>query len=520
MGIALGVAVVVGIDLAVGACVSSFASAVETLADRATHSITSTRGGDGMLTDEEYISLVKADLSMPLSPVIDRRLAGAGPGGRLEPIHFFGIDPFAEKKLRTHTKLSGVLDSEAFNHFMTQANQVVVVKPLADRLGVKAGDRVSLTINSHHQIVTVAGVATLEPPANAQLPDLMIADLSTAQEIFDAVGKIDRVDVLIGNAGEESLLRERLGPGMKLTSTDDRSKSLADLTGAYRLNLYALSLMASFVAIFIVYNAMLVSVQQRSLSLAILRSLGGSRSQLGLIYLVEAVVFSLLGAVVGIAGGWLIAKVLVGYIATTINDLYASVRPGAVSLDWMTLGKGVAVALCSGVVGALVPLWNASRTDPVSLMRPSDAAATARRTTVITSIAGMALLALTVAIPYLPTQSPTAGFVMAISAAFGFALLCPLITRVTCGLLDLLGRWRQSLPVRMATAGVSRSLGITGIAVGAMMLALAMSIGIQTMVANFRARWTRGWISVFSTICFLRRVWRLITRSMRCLSRR
>jgi putative ABC transport system permease protein len=379
-----------------------------------------------------------------------------------------------------------MLSGEAFDRFMTEPNQVVLVKPLAQRLGAEVGGQVTLTINTHHAVVTVAGIAALDPPADAQLPDLMIGDIATAQELFGAVGGMDRMDVRIPDAAAEARLRQHLPAGLVLVSTDDRSKSLADLTAAYRLNLYALSLMASFVAIFIVYNAMLVSVQQRALSLAILRSLGSSRAQLGSIYLVEAVVFALLGAALGIGGGYLIAKVLVGFIATTINDLYAAVRPGGVTLDALTVGKGVAVALASGVLGAAVPLWKASRTDPVSLMRPSDAAASARRTTLVTLAAGLALLAATGAIPFLPTHSPVAGFVMAISAALGFALLCPFVTRIACSVLDVLGRRRQSLPVRMATAGVSRSLGITGIAVAAMMLALAMSIGIQTMVANFR----------------------------------
>ncbi len=432
VGIALGVAVVVGINLAVAACVSSFASAVDTLADRATHSIISTRGSSVSLTDEDYIALAKLNLPTPMAPIIDRRLAATAKDGELAAVHFLGIDPFAERKLRTHTKISGILGTDAFNRFMTEPNQVVLVEPLAKRLHVTAGETLSLTINTHHATVTAAGVATLDPPANAQLPDLMLADIATAQEIFGAIGKIDRIDVLIANPADETILRQHLPPGLTLVSTDDRSKSLADLTAAYRLNLYALSLMASFVAVFIVYNAMLVSVQQRSLSLAILRSLGALRTQLGSIYLIEAIVFALLGAALGIGGGWLIAKVLVGYIATTINDLYAAVRPGTVTLDATTTATGLAVALISGVCGAVVPLWHASRTEPVSLMRPSDAAASARKTTLITLLAGGILLVLTLGIPFLPTRSPVAGFIMAISAAFGFALICPFITRLTC----------------------------------------------------------------------------------------
>ena len=53
------------------------------------------------------------------------------------------------------------------------------------------------TINTHHTNVRIAGIATLPPPADAQLPDLLIADISTAQELFNALGQIDRIDVLV-----------------------------------------------------------------------------------------------------------------------------------------------------------------------------------------------------------------------------------------------------------------------------------------------------------------------------------
>ena len=80
---------------------------------------------------------------------------------------------------------------------------------------------------------------------------------------------------------EEQALARPLPPGLVLRSTRQQSSSLEHLIRSYQLNLNALSLMASFVAVFIVYNSMLISVQQRVTSLGILRCLGGSRLQLG-----------------------------------------------------------------------------------------------------------------------------------------------------------------------------------------------------------------------------------------------
>ena len=69
LGVALGVAVAVAIDAAVGACVGSFRGAVQSLAERSTHSIFPE---EGTIADESLIALMKKRLPYPLAPVIDR----------------------------------------------------------------------------------------------------------------------------------------------------------------------------------------------------------------------------------------------------------------------------------------------------------------------------------------------------------------------------------------------------------------------------------------------------------------
>src|SRR5205807_8482125 len=125
---------------------------------------------------------------------------------------------------------------------------------------------------------------------------------------------------------------------------------------------------------FIVYNSMLISVQQRATSLGILRCLGSSRTQLISIYLTEALGFAIVGGVLGVVAGWGLSRLLVGYVSTTINDLYAAVRPGTVTLDLTAFVKGLGVSTASCLVGAALPLYRASRTPPVNVMRASSRA--------------------------------------------------------------------------------------------------------------------------------------------------
>jgi putative ABC transport system permease protein len=483
LGVALGVAVVVGIDAAVNACVQSFGGAVQSLAERSTHSIFAE---DGTIPDETYIELRKKGLPFPLAPVIDRGVLASSSSGTDIVARLIGVDAFSERSLRSYTKMQSSLDSAAFEKFLTEPDQVVLVDSLAAQLHVSAGSSLQLTVGSRRIMVHVTGIVQPTGVARSQLTDLIICDLATAQELTGAIGRIDRIDTILESPEHEHALESQLPAGLVLRSTRQQSSSLSELIRSYKLNLNALSLMASFVAIFIVYNSMLISVQQRASSLGILRCLGGSRSQLGAIYFVEAILFALVGGAIGVLGGWLLSRSLVGLVATTINDLYATVRPGPVPLDRSMWLRGLATSTVSCLVGALIPLYQASRVPPVNAFRGTSRTRASGVAANWLLLAGAVLLAISFGVYRLPGNSPIAGFAMALLIALGFAFMCPWITRLASKGIDLVSRPAQLLPLQMAASGVSRSLGITGVAVAAMMLAMSMNVSVRTMVSSFR----------------------------------
>jgi putative ABC transport system permease protein len=484
IGVALGVAVVVAIDAAVNACVQSFSGAVDSLAERSTHSIFAETG---LVTDEQYIALLKQKLTVPLAPMIDRGVLAASPNHDPILARLIGVDVFSERALRSFTQMQSSLDTKTFNQFLTEPGQVVLVAALADSLHVTTGSTITLTVDNKRIDVHVVGVVSPTGVAASQLSDVMIADLATAQELTGALGKLDRIDTVLKSDRDANDLTAALPAGLVLRSTQQQSQSLAQLIGSYRLNLGALSLMASFVAVFIVYNAMLISVQQRAVSLGILRCLGASQWQLGGIYFSESILFAVVGGVLGVVGGWGLSRILVGYIGTTINDLYAAVRPLPVQLDAAMWAKGLGVSLGSCLIGALVPLLRAARTPPVTAFRGSERQRSATKKSALLAGAGALLVALAYVAWLAPGDSPIAGFVMALLIAMGFALVCPWITQLACAVIAKTGRLFQLIWLQMSAATVSRSLGITSVAVAATMLSMSMNIGIRTMVSSFRS---------------------------------
>lgn len=145
IGVALGVAVVVAIDSAVSACVESFSGAVNSLAERSTHSIFSE---EGTISDEAYVGLLKKKLPFPLAPVMDRGVLIGGDGHADVLGRLIGVDVFSERSLRSFTKMQSSLDEVAFRQFLTEPGQIVLVDELARRLGVRPGADVRLTVGA------------------------------------------------------------------------------------------------------------------------------------------------------------------------------------------------------------------------------------------------------------------------------------------------------------------------------------------------------------------------------------
>jgi putative ABC transport system permease protein len=473
----------------VNASVESFKGAVQTMAERSTHSIFAETG---TISDQQYVELARRNLPYPMAPVIDRGVL-VEQGDADTVARLLGVDVFSERSLRSFTQMQSSLDPSALRAFLTEPGSVVLVDQLAARLHVRAGDNIQLAVGSRLVEAHIVGIVEPTGVARAQLTDLIIADLATAQELTGDLGKLDRVDVLLDNSAQESSLRAALPPGLVLRSMTQRAQSLSDLIGSYKLNLNALSLMASFVAIFIVYNSMLISVRQRLTGLGILRCLGASRRQLGGVYLGEALLFSLFGGVLGVIGGWLLSRGLVGYVATTINDLYAPVRPGPVRLGTGEFVKGLSLSTVSCLLGAAIPLVQASRTPPVNAFRTTAGARASGNAARRLLVLGLTLIAASYGVYCLPIASPVVGFVMAVLVALGFAFACPGVIQLACRLIAQAARPAQLLSVQMAGSGVSRSLGITGVAVAATMLAMSMNIGVRTMVRSFRGALS-GWI--------------------------
>ena len=95
---------------------------------------------------------------------------------------------------------------------------------------------------------------------------------------------------------------------------------------------------------------------RRRAEIGVLRAVGAARSTILGLFLAEAALFGVVGAAIGVALGRLLAAGMVGLIAGTVNALYTTSRPAAITLTagevWIGILTGTLVALGSGFAPA------------------------------------------------------------------------------------------------------------------------------------------------------------------------
>jgi putative ABC transport system permease protein len=104
-------------------------------------------------------------------------------------------------------------------------------------------------------------------------------------------------------------------------------------------------------------NIMLVAVAERTREIGVRKALGARRTDILRQFIVEAVTLSVLGAILGIALGAGLAKLI-----SVVSPLPASVALWSVIVG-VTVGAGV------GIISGVYPASRASRLDPVAALR-------------------------------------------------------------------------------------------------------------------------------------------------------
>lgn len=483
LGIALGVAMMVSIDLANGSAQRAFELSTDAITGHTTHRIVSVAPHG---VDESIYRQLKEEIGYPtVAPVVEGYVSVKKLGE--QPLRLVGVDLFAESPFRSYFNDNGNQGTEALTAFLTKPNAAILSKNLAQQYGVRAGDY--LTLEQAGKQISSQIVGIIEPANNLTkdaLNSLLFTDIASAQEILGMIGHLSHIDVIAQNQADLVPIQAILPTGVKLESAEAQKNAIVQMTAAFKLNLTALSLLALVVGMFLIYNTVTFSVVQRRPLFGILRCLGVTPGQLFVLILGESLILSCVGSFLGLGLGVLLGHGVVGLITQSINDFYFVVSVRQVSVAPLTLIKGLAVGIAAAIVASLIPALEAMQTSPQTTLLRSNLEDKVRK--ILPWLVVASCISMLLGISLLVFKG--GGLISAFAGLFGILLAAALVTLpltdwLMQGLTPLTSRLFGVLG-RMAPRSISRSLSRTSIAIAALMVAVSVIVGVSIMIGSFR----------------------------------
>ena len=276
----------------------------------------------------------------------------------------------------------------------------------------------------------VAGVVTSNDSyQNRIFQGLIISDISTAQEILQKEGTIDRIDLILptGNPDFEEQLSLLLPGSVKVTPIEARSAGLDQLTSAFQTNLTALSFLAMLVGMFLIYNTMTFSIVQRRSFFGIYRCLGVTRREIFFMVIAEATVIGIVGGLLGLIVGIGLGQFTIKMVSQTVNDLYFTTTINSTSISSLSLVKGFFLGLITTMSTAIPPALEAASVSPREALSRYSVEHRSKQRIWKIALAGLVALGISFILLYVPTTSLIVGFGIIAFITVGFAMVTPLV---------------------------------------------------------------------------------------------
>ncbi len=392
-----------------------------------------------------------------------------------------GVDPGAED----YTDSRNVAGRD-----IRGGREIQVEESWADSNGIELGDRVRLAAPSGVIELEVVGVFRFATGLDFGGEGFAAMPLGIARDAFDKPDVYDEIEVIV--AGDEpgqvdqvaERLRSAFGRGVEIATPEAKGEDIQEQLQALNVILYFFAAMALFVGGFLIFNSFNMTVLQRMREIGMQRTLGATRSMIVRSVLLEASALGLIGAALGLGLGVL--------LAVALSSLMRSVGlpVGGLELTPVAFVAAVGTGLLTAVVGALNPARRAGRIAPIRAVLGSEGIRTRPRP--VRAVVGAAMIGPGLAGAFLlgaadETTTPViaAGIAGTIAIFFGIALVAPfLISPLTRAL-----SWpvRRIAPVegRLAADSARSNPGRTAATATALMIGLALVVGINSLGASF-----------------------------------
>jgi putative ABC transport system permease protein len=312
-----------------------------------------------------------------------------------------------------------------------------------------------------------------------------IVGSSATEPVWDVVSpwRVNRLDIFLEPTAPipatqqtiQALVRDRA----EVRTPEMQGQSTQEIIGGLQVGFMLCSAGAMVVGLFLVYNALSVTVAERRHDIGILRSIGATRSQIIAVFGIAALVLGLLGAALGLPMGILLARTMLLSFQSELSAMFINPTQDPAWPTWSTIGYATLAGITTAILAALLPAIQAAMQDPADAVRRVPGVAggvwkLAHRATCGTLIAGGVIMILTRDI-----MPPRVGAFLGLTfALIGMLLSAPIAVGIMVQLLHPLLRRLLPIEARLAADNLLRSPGRTGLVIGA--LGAGVAVMVQT----------------------------------------
>jgi putative ABC transport system permease protein len=396
-------------------------------------------------------------------------------------MRLFGVEP-QSAKLATGFELTE-------GHFPRSGKELTLDGGSAKSAGLGIGDRVTVGTPEGPKELRLVGLLRIPGGSFGGLAFGMVP-LPFAQKAFDKQDQISGIaveaaeGVSVSDLGER--LDRRLGEGLQIERSETRTQEISGQLQGFKIALLFFAGTSLFVGAFLVFNALSMTILERTRELGMLRALGSTRAMIARSVIVEAMLLGVIGSLLGVLFGYGMARGLVYLFGRAFLFEITSLV-----LSPFALVSAIVVGIAVTVVAALYPAMRAGRVSPVEAMRARSAeTGHSRVVSLLAPVLGLALAGAGIPWIYYLAKNLSASLgglvyasgIAAIIAAFlGISLVIPVLVRPLAALFSPVLRFLFGVEGRMAAANATRNRGRTALTASALMVGISLVVAFSAL---------------------------------------
>jgi putative ABC transport system permease protein len=368
--------------------------------------------------------------------------------------------------------------------------EVMLQQSWAEAQDLEVGDRARFATPSGLARLRVVGLFQFSTGLDFGGQGFGTVALGEARDLMEKPRKLDEVNVVV-DGGENTIddvrarLRDELGKGVRVLTPSAKSNEVEAQLQGFNAVLYFFAAMALFVGGFLIFNSFNMTVFQRMREIGMLRTLGATRGMVTRSVLTEAAVLGVVGAVLGVGLGVLLAIGLVWLMREGLDFPVGDLR-----LTWLAPVAAVVTGLGTALLGALHPARRAGRTSPIRAVlgteglrsRPRAPRAVLGAAMIVAGLAGAFWLG---AAEETTTLVAAAGMLGTIAIFFGIALIAPFVVVPMVRVLSWPVRRIAPVEGRIAADSARSDPTRTAATATGLMIGLALVVAVNSLGSSF-----------------------------------